>query len=204
MRKLTEQEEFWMGKFASEYIQRNRMDNLLPSYTAQMAAILSKTRSVESVIEFGANIGVNLLAIRTLIPKVKVAAIEVNKQAITSLNKIDEIEIYPMSILDFEPQLKWDFVFTKGVLIHINPKDLNLVYQKLYDSSKKYICIIEFYNPTPVMVCYRGHENKLFKRDFCGELMDIYSDLELLDYGFTYHRDNNFPEADMTWFLLKK
>ena len=51
-------------------------------------------------------------------------------------------------------------------------------------------------------VTYRGHTGRLFKRDFAGELLDKYQDLELLDYGFQYHRDYNFPSDDSTWFLL--
>lgn len=34
--------------------------------------------------------------------------------------------------------------------------------------------------------------------------MDKYKDLELVVYGFCYHRDNNFKLDDVTWFLLKK
>jgi hypothetical protein len=34
--------------------------------------------------------------------------------------------------------------------------------------------------------------------------MDQYPDLTLVDYGFTYHRDANFPADDATWFLLEK
>ncbi len=69
--------------------------------------------------------------------------------------------------------------------------------------SKKYILIAEYYNPTPVEMEYRGHREKLFKRDFAGEMMDQYNDLTLVDYGFVYHRDP-FPQDDITWFLMKK
>lgn len=84
------------------------------------------------------------------------------------------------------------------------PNELNSVYEKMYQSSAKYILISEYYNPTPVSVTYRGNENKLFKRDFAGEMMDKYPELKLVDYGFRYHRDNNFKSDDDTWFLLEK
>jgi spore coat polysaccharide biosynthesis protein SpsF len=54
------------------------------------------------------------------------------------------------------------------------------------------------------MINYRGHKDRLFKRDFAGELMDKYPDLKLVDYGFVWRRDNNFPQDDGTWFLLEK
>ena len=51
---------------------------------------------------------------------------------------------------------------------------------------------------------YRGHSQRLFKRDFAGEMLDRFPDLTLVDYGFAYHRDANFPQDDTTWFLLEK
>ena len=97
-----------------------------------------------------------------------------------------------------------DLVLIKGVLIHINPDMLSQVYQNLYRLSKRYICIAEYYNPSTVSVPYRGHRDRLFKRDFAGEMMDKYQDLRLVNYGFVYHRDLNFPLDDLTWFLLEK
>ena len=76
----------------------------------------------------------------------------------------------------------------------------------IYNSckSKGYILIAEYYNPTPVSVNYRGNKNVLFKRDFAGEILKTYSKkIELVDYGFTYHRDKH-PQGDITWFLLQK
>jgi hypothetical protein len=44
----------------------------------------------------------------------------------------------------------------------------------------------------------------MFKRDFAGEMLDKFQDLRLLDYGFVYHRDTQFPQDDVNWFLLEK
>lgn len=99
---------------------------------------------------------------------------------------------------------KFDLTFTCGVLIHINPDKLNIVYEKLYNYSNRYILIAEYYSPRPVGISYRGNKDRLFKRDFAGELMDKYENLDLIDYGFVYHRDNNFPDDDINWFLLEK
>ena len=64
--------------------------------------------------------------------------------------------------------------------------------------------ISEYYSPNPVSVNYRGNEDVLFKRDFAGEMMDMYNDLKLVNYGFVYHRDDFFPGDDANWFLLEK
>lgn len=63
--------------------------------------------------------------------------------------------------------------------------------------------VCEYYNPTPISINYRGHTDRLFKRDFCGEILDRYPSLQLIDYGFVYHRDPGFPQDDITWFLME-
>ncbi len=158
-----------------------------------------------SLIEFGANVGMNLRAIKLLFPKINLFGIEINKTAANELAKNIGVEnVFNGSITDFTTDKKFDVALIKGVLIHINPDILNDVYTKLYHASNKYILICEYYNPSPVTVNYRGHSNRLFKRDFAGEMLDKYANLKLVDYGFCYKRDNAFPQDDITWFLLKK
>ncbi len=200
----TEQEKFWSGEFGDQYIERNCDESIIAANTALFSRILSRTDSVKSVIEFGANIGLNLIAIKRLLPNIDLSAIEINPKAVEELNKIDCVKTYPQSILEYEVDFQRDFVLTKGVLIHINPGMLPVAYDLMYRTSSRYICVIEYYNPTPVEVDYRGHRERLFKRDFAGELMDNYDDLRLLDYGFVYRRDNNFIYGDENWFLLEK
>ena len=202
----TEQENFWNGKFGDEYAARNCGEKFIACQINFFSKILEKTNSVKSVLEFGANIGENLKAIKFLAPDAKMCAVEINKTATNEIKKWKEgkVKVYTQSIVDFKIDKKRDFVFVKGVLIHINPEKLPLVYEKLYKSSSKYICIGEYYNPSPVGIDYRGNKDRLFKRDFCSEIMKKYPDLELIDYGFCYHLDSNFPQDDITWFLLKK
>ena len=200
----TEQEKFWAGSFGDEYNIRNQGLQADASNLAFASRILERTQSVGSVIEFGANIGLNLKALRALLPGVELAAIEINLQAAAELEKLGGIEIYPQSILEFQPDRARDLVLIKGVLIHIDPASLPEVYARLYATSRRYICIAEYYNPAPVEVLYRGNTGKLFKRDFAGDMLDRFPDLRLVDYGFVYHRDVNFPQDDLTWFLLEK
>jgi spore coat polysaccharide biosynthesis protein SpsF len=205
-RFATEQEEFWAGEFGTIYSERNMGDKLVAANIQFFSKILEHTNEVKSVIEFGANIGLNLKAIRALLPSARLTAVEINSFAVQELEKWgrESVTVYPISILDFEPANVFDLALVKGVLIHINPEKLPEVYDILYRSSLRYICIAEYYNPSPVSIKYREHEDRLFKRDFCGEIMDRFADLRLLSYGFAYHRDLNFPQDDITWFLLEK
>ena len=201
----TEQEAFWRDEFGDGYVDRNRGGARIASNTAFFGKVLSRTHGVRSVLELGPNIGLNLMALKRLLPASKISAVEINKKAASELQeKLPDVDLHVTSILDFEPSSSWDLVFIKGVMIHINPDKLPVVYDLMHQSSSRYILVAEYYNPFPVEVPYRGHTGKLFKRDFAGEMLDAFPDLALLDYGFVYHRDSNFPQDDMTWFLMEK
>lgn len=201
----TDQEFFWKGDFGDEYTDRNRGAAWLAANIALFSKILVSTRQVQRVLELGSNIGLNLMAIRHLLPKAQFAAVEINEKAATELKShFPDIDLYQKSILDFQPIDTWDLVFTKGVLIHINPNKLPDVYDLIYRASARYVLVAEYYNPKPAEITYRGHTGKLFKRDFAGEMLDHFSDLRLIDYGFVYHRDAYFPQDDLTWFLMEK
>lgn len=200
----TEQEAFWAGDFGNEYIQRNQDEWLLASNTSLFSTLFKRTRNVHSIIELGANIGMNLHAIRRLLPDAQLAAVEINEEAARELRKISDLSVYNQSLLEFTPEKTYDFVFTKGVLIHIEPAMLQKTYTVMYETSNRYIALAEYYNPTPMEIPYREFREKMYKRDFAGELMDMYPDLELVDYGFVYRRDPVFMQGDLTWFLLEK
>lgn len=200
----TPQEEFWAGTFGDEYIARNKSQSWVARNIALFSQILSGTEEVGSILEYGANIGLNLIALRHLLPSAQLAAVEINEKAVQELKRLSYIYTYHSSLLEFSPKQAYDLVLTKGVLIHLNPDELPGAYELLYRTAKRYICLAEYYNPTPVAITYHGHTERLFKRDFAGEMLDRFRDLRLAKYGFVYHRDNLFPQDDINWFLLEK
>ena len=205
MGRSTEQEVFWETDFGDDYTDRNRVPESIASNISLFSKVFGRTGPVESLLELGSNIGLNLAAIRQLLPKSKLSAVEINQKAANELSaNLPDVDLYRTSILEFEANDQWDFVYSKGVLIHINPDRLPDVYDLMYSASRKFIFLAEYYNPSPVELSYRGHDAKLFKRDFAGELMDRHADLTLIDYGFVYRRDNLFPQDDLTWFLMEK
>jgi pseudaminic acid biosynthesis-associated methylase len=205
MEFTTEQENFWRGEFGSDYISRNQGQGLLASNLNFFTKAFSQAGKINSCIEFGANIGMNLKALELLYPEIELQGVEINEVACKKLQSlIGEQNTHQTSIFDFPISKQFEVSLIKGVLIHINPDKLSTVYEKLYKASSRYILIAEYYNPTPVAIPYRGHQDRLFKRDFAGEFLDIYSDVTLVDYGFSYHRDSAFPQDDITWFLIKK
>tara|TARA_A100001035_G_C27707862_1_gene465704 strand:+ start:239 stop:880 length:642 start_codon:yes stop_codon:yes gene_type:complete len=204
---VNSQESFWEGSFGDFYIERNNSLELESSNLFFFSNILSKlNEEIKSVCEFGANIGLNLEVIKKLFPKCKTCGVEINKKAYEELIERSSIDdAIHSSIFDVKLGSDcFDLSFTKGVLIHLNPLLLQKAYKILYDTSKKYILLAEYYNPVPVEIEYRGFKNKLFKRDFAGEMLAKYPTLQLKDYGFSYNKDPISPQDDITWFLLEK
>jgi spore coat polysaccharide biosynthesis protein SpsF len=200
----SEHEQFWSGGFGDDYSARNTGADVVAGNLALFARILARTDGVRGVLELGANIGLNLRALRQLIPAADLAGVEINPVAAQELRAWGGCEVHEGSILDFAPGRQWDLTLCKGVLIHIPPDDLPAAYARLYDCSRRYLLVAEYYNPSPVTIPYRGHDDRLFKRDFAGDLLERYDDLRLVDYGFVYRRDPVFPLDDITWFLLAK
>lgn len=200
----TEQESFWAGQFGTDYIDRNKGAELLASNLNFFSKALHQARGIGSCIEFGANIGMNLQALKLLYPQLDAHAIEINPDAAQQLRKfLPTKQVHNTSILDYASTTRFDLTLIKGVLIHINPEVLRTVYDKLVASAARYLLVAEYYNPAPVAIPYRGHTDRLFKRDFAGEIMQRHPQFHLVDYGFAYKRDPNFPQDDITWFLME-
>lgn len=204
---ITAQEAFWAGEFGRDYVARNEHS---PQRLAKNLMFFSKIlhaipETPASVIEFGANIGLNLRALGVLLPEAHLTALEINDVAVARLHS-DEVanEVIHDSILTFTPTRPHDLAFIKGVLIHINPDELPKVYRKLAEASTQYVMIAEYYNRRPDEVNYRGHEGRLFRRDFGGHFQEICPEFRLLDYGFSYHRDLREGADDLTWWLFEK
>ncbi len=199
----TEQEEFWAGNFGNDYIDRNDDDRILAGNQRLFSRIMQPAMGVRSALELGCNIGLNLQALKWVDPEIQLQGVEINQRAAEVAAEKKIADIRQASIIDKLDLPKADLTFTKTVLIHINPEHLDDVYANLVRLSNRYVLVVEYYNPAPVTVSYRGNQERLFKRDFAGEIMDRH-DLELVDYGFSYHRDRYFPQDDMTWFLMEK
>ncbi|MCI4411453.1 MAG: pseudaminic acid biosynthesis-associated methylase [Thiotrichales bacterium] len=201
----TEQEAFWAGQFGNDYIARNQSEQLLAGNLAFFSKVIAKTVKVGSVLEMGANVGMNLRALSPLLPTASLHAIEINEQAANVLRSLPFVSsVMNGSMLDYVVKEQFDFVFTKGVLIHLAPEMLPMVYDKMVEASARYVMVAEYYNPSPMEIPYRGHSNKMFKRDFAGELMARHPNMQLIDYGFLYRNDPNWPQDDITWFLMEK
>ena len=202
MKFKTEQENFWQKKFGDNYSKRNlKRNNRILSIGREL--ITNKVQ-LSSAIELGCNVGYNLDALKKIYPNIQTYGVEINKKAYLICKKKHPCS--NTSLLEFISKKKFDLVFTYGVLIHQNPKFLKKIYSKLYNLSKKYIYIEEYFNPTPVSILYRGNDERLFKRDFAKEIWQLYPKLKIIDYGFHWKEDPYLKDNcdNYNWFLFEK
>jgi spore coat polysaccharide biosynthesis protein SpsF len=139
-------------------------------------------------------------ALSRLSPQTEVYGVEINEVA---AHDIKTGNVFIENALEFNPPIKADLAFTKGLAIHIHPDNIQKLYERLYSVSEKYILMAEYYSPRREMIEYRGHKDKLWKASFYQEMMDAYPDLQLIGSGFVGHWDV-FPQDDLTWWLWRK
>ena len=70
---------------------------------------------------------------------------EINEKAAAECRKIKNVRVFQESILTFQTDKTYDLTFTSGVLIHIAPDKLPLVYRTLYQHTKRYVLVSEYY-----------------------------------------------------------
>jgi len=200
----TDQEQFWAGDFGVGYIERNDDREIVAGNIRLFSEALGGLRP-NSVLELGANIGMNLAALRLLYPSIELSAVEINSTAARELSsRFPNVHVENCSITEVQLDRQFDLVLSKGVLIHLNPEILPEVYQRIARWGSKYVIFAEYYNPSPIAIPYRGHDDRLFKRDFAGEFLALHQEFSLRDYGFVYRRDPAHPLDDITWFLMER
>lgn len=212
---MNEQEALWAGQFGKEYTARNagvRVEHRMTFWDRIFD--WGEVDTPESVIEFGANTGVNLEAISRIFAEnelspPRLAGVEINPHSFELLQNNRAImapfEAFHGSILDFSSEKQWDIAATVGLLIHIAPDDLPRAYDALDRVSRRWVLMAEYFSPKPREIEYRGHSNALWARDFAGEFLDRFGErYRLCDYGFAYHRDPDCPLDDLAWFLMSK
>ena len=204
----TDQELFWAGDFGNDYTNRNQGEDIERSNLLFWGSIIKRTGVVNSCFELGCNRGLNLDAVKSLLPSCHTSGLEINSYAADECTSKGH-HVYQGSILAPTASINQSSVSSElsliaGVLIHINPDSLNIAYDLLYRLSSKYVLISEYFNPVPVELSYRGHSERLFKRDFAREFWAKFPNLALVDYGFVWSEDPVAPKDNLTWFLFRK
>ncbi len=204
----TLQLEKWTGTFGEEYIERNEYADWKLSQGRETFQRILGGLDIESVLEVGSNIGLNLLFINALFKGgLRLYAIEPNRKAFDRLLTQNQMKLEKAWNCDaFQLPLddsSVDLVFTSGVLIHIAPDDLGRATDEIFRVSSKYILCIEYFSHVPEEINYRGEKGLLFKRDFGSFYLDRFPGLKWIKYGFIWQREFSIFD-NLTWWLFKK
>ncbi len=206
--RMTEQTDLWTGGFGEDYIARNdATPALLDPRRLLWRRVLSALDGapLASIVEIGANVGLNLRALSEL-TKAELWAVEPNALARERL--VADNVLPAERVLDGVassiplPDAAVDFAFTSGVLIHVHAEQLAESCAEIHRVAGRYIAAIEYFSPEPTTVAYRGYAGQLFKRDFGAFWLDLYPDLALVDYGFFWKRATGLD--NLTWWLFQK
>ena len=163
-KNINYQQKYWKNNLA--YIKRNK--NFDDKLGGKVWYSLLKDKNIDTILECGSNIGRNLKQINKSFPNKKLSFIEINKKAYQAclLNK-NIVSSFNESIENCKINSnEFDLVFTSGVLIHIDKKNLNKVINNIIKWTKKYIIIMEYFSTNDITKKYRNKNNLLFLRDY--------------------------------------
>lgn len=191
----------WKGKFGDEYTARHAAGDM-EARRKIWWTLLPQFRDVRTVVEIGANIGLNLRALKDVSislnhPLTKVVGAEPNESARAQLEGACHEALDDSSGL---PSAGFDLAFTCGVLIHVEPDSLLSICREIHRVSKKYILSLEYFSDRPTQKAYRGET--LFKRDYGQFWLDNFSDLEVEDVGFFWKPVTGLD--NLTFWLFRK
>ena len=179
-----DQLRIWEGEFGKDYTDRNVIDwrTRLRAFRQMLDGL-----PIKRVLEVGCNRGHNLVCLAELLgEESEVVGVEPNRYAL-KLARASSVKVGVLYGHAFDLPFKagyFDLVFTAGVLIHIPLEYLPLALREIYRVSKRYILAIEYFAQEETAVCYRGHDNLLWKRDFLQHYRSQFPDLTLIRSGY--------------------
>ncbi|MCC7564553.1 MAG: methyltransferase domain-containing protein [Methanobacterium sp.] len=213
---MNNQKTEWETRFGREYTQRNmftpaELDQLyLDRYgvtrTGMNHEFLDFLDRDIMILEVGSNIGNQLHLLHNMGFK-NLYGIEINSHAIEKSNKLNcELPIYVIKGEALNIPFKdsfFDLIYTSGVLIHINPKNIGNVISEIFRCSKRYIWGFEYFQDEGYNeIEYHGQNNMLWKTDFKKLYLENHPELKLIKEKHYHYLENNHLTDQM--FLLEK
>ncbi len=185
-------EEMWMGELGNESTIRNK-----GVYTERRffwQKIIEEFRP-RNTLEIGCNDGFkNLCWLGDY-----AVGLEINMNAVT-IGRKGNMSILWGKATDIPFKDNWfDLVFTAGLLIHIEPKEIKKAMQEIIRVSKKYVLCIEYYAVKERERSFLGEMGITFERPW----NDLYTGmgLKIIETGFLTKEDG-FNELNY-WMFTK-
>jgi ubiquinone/menaquinone biosynthesis C-methylase UbiE len=197
----------WRNEVGDDYNRRNparpQVVKLAAAGFAQVFRHLSPPP--DSVLDVGANVGINLRALRR-ITDASLCAVEPNERARRILvdgQVVPTEDIYDghAGALPFGDHT-FDLVFTSAVLMCVPDRDLPSACAELHRVSRRWILSIEYSAAAPTAHPYHGHDDMLFKRDYGSYWLEAFPQLTCVAHGSFLALRKQFESP--TWWLLEK
>jgi len=208
----TQEESVWSGEFGKEYTNRNLMspdtlDQLYIDYYGISRTTLNEkvigNLDVDGVLEVGCNVG-NQLQLLKKMGHTNLWGIELQSHVVEIARKRTRfINIAKGSAFDIPYKDNFfDLVFTSGLLMHIQPDDINKALDEIYRCTNRYIWGFEYFAPDGYqMINYRGEDDLLWKTDFAELFLDRFPDLLLVREELVPYENND--NVDLMYLLEK-
>lgn len=187
----TDQISEWTGDFGRDYTDRNprTVDELDALYRAQFgvtrralnAEFLGDLPRDASILEVGANVGVQLLALSEM-GFGRLHGIEIQRYAVAKARRaLPQSRLVQASAfaLPFGAGA-FDMTYTSGVLIHLAPTDLVQALDEIHRTSRRYIWGWEYDAEMHVEIPYRGRGALMWKGPFARMYLERFPDLTLV------------------------
>lgn len=196
--------EFWTGQDGDAYVDRNELNSkVIGQRVGMWRRVFDYVVHPYSVLEVGASVGINIAALRQVLPPVvKLYGLEPNDLARTKLKAYHVADMVlngSADNIDFIDN-EIDVVFTSGVLIHVEPTKLLASCQEMHRVASRYIVCAEYFSDQPQEIEYRG--SYIWKRDFGKFWLDNFEDLRPIGCGFEWRSLTGID--NLTWWVFEK
>lgn len=205
-----DQRAFWSGKFGDSYVDRNKsIEEVNESYADQTGITVEEIfqkffKDVDKgsrILELGCNVGLNLGMLQKL-GFTNLYGVELNKKALEIAKERNPKVVFAnSSIEDYEPNEKYDLVYTAGVLIHIHPSALESIIRKIVNLTNRYVFGFEYYSDNLIEIKYRDHSNVCWKQNFPYLFKRLFPTIKIVKKEKFYYKDQDLVDIG---YLLRK
>ena len=189
--------DFWIGDFGKKYMKKYTFDET-HKRQIYIEKILQYTLDINSILEIGCNVGINIKAIKN-IGDYELYGIEPFKDALdicikNNLLDLDKAFCTNTSNMKMFKDNQIDLVFTSMVLMYIPLPELKIATDNIVRISKKYILCCEL-SSNKKESTYIYENTNVYDRNWGDFYTKNYKNLELINYN---------KESQFSWWLFKK
>ncbi len=157
LRILDYNTEIW-----NEYTEENQ--DLGQDELSKFLYHITVALGAKNILEAGCNIGNNLSEFPN---NYNITGIDLNENALKKCEKrYSNFKFQKSSLLKIPfPDSSFDLVFTRGVLIHIAPEDIQTAVEEILRISKKWVLNLEYFGEDNEMIKWKRGDNLLWYRN---------------------------------------